>query len=202
MSGFTVINDIALELRSRIFNAMNSAVGVSLGFTDEVSNIVLDPPKETPDSGTRIYLYLYHVGINNALRNQRMLPEPERDDELRLPPLPLELRFIATPAIDEENNQLILGRLLQFVYDNPRIDSLGGEAVGDSFGGGSRELRLTPDLLNVEQLSQLWNAFNQPFRLSLAFQVDVVAVDSARMPKVAPRVVEAFTVAGPKERSE
>jgi len=202
MSSFTIINDISLEIRRRIYEAMNSAVGVSLGFTDESSNILLELPKESPETGTRLYLYLYHIGINNALRNQRLLPVRERDDELRLPPLPLELRYIATPVIDEENNRLIIGRLLQFAYDNPSIDSLDGSPLGDSFGGACKTLRVTPDLLNVEQLSQLWNAFNQPYRLSLTFRVDVVAVDSARIPVVAPRVSGAFSLAGVKERAE
>lgn len=202
MSSFTIINDVSTELRHRIFNAMNSAAGVTLGFSDELSNIVLDPPSDSADTGTRLSLYLYHVGIDNTLRNQRLLPQPGRDDELRLPPLPLQLRYLATPVDDEETNQLIIGRLLQFIYDYPAIEAVGGTPLGNSFGGASRELRLTPDLLNVEQLSQLWNAFNQPYRLSLAFQVDVVAIDSDRSPKVAPRVVDVLALAGIKERTE
>lgn len=202
MSAFTIINDVSLELRRRIFDAMNAATGVSLGFTNETSNIVFSAPQETPPAGARLSVYLYHVDINNALRNQRLLAQPGQPDAQRLPPLPLELRYLATPLDDEETNHLILGRLLQFVYDNPAIDSIGGAPLGDSFGGGSSELRLTPDLMNVEQLSQLWNAFSAPFRLSLAFQVDVVAVDSARMPQIAPRVVDVLAVAGSKGRDE
>lgn len=201
MSAHTIINDVSLELRSRIFAAMNSAVGVTLGFTDEATNIVLEPPHETPDNNTRLSLYLYHIGINNTQRNQQKLAQPGRDDEFRSPPLPLELKYLATPVDDEESNQLVMGRLLQFVYDNPRIDSLADQPLGNSFGGGSRTLRVVPDLLNVEQLSQLWNAFNQPYRLSLAFQVDVVVIDSAKAPDIAPRVTDLLAVAGTKERS-
>jgi len=200
VSSFTIINDITVELRHRIFTAMQTALGVDLGFTDESVNIALAPPEDVADTSTRLSLYLYHVGINNSMRNQNMLPQTARDDELRLPPLPLELRYLVTPTDDEEVSQLILGRLLQFIYDNPSLDTIGEVPLGNSFGGASRELRLTPDLLNVEQLSQLWNAFSQPFRLSLAFQVDVVAIDSARSPVIAPRVVDVLSVAGIKER--
>lgn len=200
MSAFTIINDITAEIRRRVFESLNTAPGVTLNFTDETTNIVLTPPQETPEAGARLSLYLYHVGINNALRNQRKLPQPGRNDELRLPPLPLELRYLATPMEDEENNQYIIGRLLQFIYDQPHITTINDAPIGDSFGGGSRTLRITPDLMSVEQLSQLWNAFSQPFRLSIAFQVDVVAVDSARAPTIAPRVVDVLPVAGRKER--
>lgn len=201
VSAFTVINDITNELRHRIYGAMTSAQGVTLGFANEVSNIILSPPQETNEAGAMLSLYLYHVGINNSLRNQRMLPQPGNSEEQRLPPLPIELRYICTPIDDEETNQLMIGRLLQFVYDAPSISTLNNVPLGDSLGGASSELRLTPDLMNVEQLSQLWNAFSQPFRLSLAFQVDVVAIDSARVPSLAPRVTEMFTATGIKERS-
>ncbi|MFT7506538.1 MAG: hypothetical protein ACI8ZZ_002367 [Gammaproteobacteria bacterium] len=201
MSAYTVINDVSLELRRRIFAAMNSAVGVTLGFTDESTNIVLDPPHDTPDNATRMSLYLYHIGINNVQRNQRLLAQPGRDDEQRLAPLPLVLKYLATPVDDEESNQMVMGRLLQFIYDNPKLDSLDNQPLGDSFGGASRFLRVVPDLLNVEQLTQLWNAFNQPYRLSLAFQVDVVSIDSAIAPVVAPRVEDLIAMAGSKERS-
>lgn len=201
MSSFTILNEVTLELRRRVFNAMQTALGVDLGFTDELVNIVLGAPQESPDTGARLSLYLYHVGINNSMRNQNMLAQPGRDDELRAPPLPLELRYLATPTDDEETGQLILGRMLQFVYDNPSLNTIDNNPLGNSFGGASRELRLIPDLLNVEQLSQLWNAFSQPFRLSMAFQVDVVAIDSQRSPIVAPRVVEVLAVSGIKERS-
>lgn len=201
MSAFTIINDVTSELRHRLFQSLNSAPGVTLNFTDETTNIVLTPPQESPDVGARLSLYLYHVGVNGSLRNQRKLPQPGHTDELRLPPLPLELHYLATPMDDEENNQYIIGRLLQFIYDEPSLAVLNNQPIGDSFGGGSRTLRITPDLMNVEQLSQLWNAFNQPFRLSIAFQVDVVAVDSAKVPMLAPRVVDVLSVAGSRERN-
>lgn len=201
MSAFTIINDVTLEIRRRVFESLNSAQGVTLNFSNETTNVVFTPPQEAPENGARLSLYLYHIGVNGSLRNQRMLSQPGRPDEQRLPPLPLELHYLATPMDDEENNHLIIGRLLQFIYDQPIITSLNDEPIGDSFGGGSSRLRITPDLMTIEQLSQLWNAFNQPFRLSIAFQVDVVSVDSARAPLVAPRVVDALTVTGSKERT-
>ncbi|WP_350282048.1 Pvc16 family protein [Nitrosomonas sp.] len=200
MSTFTIINDVSLEIRRRIFASLNSAPGVTLNFSNEASNIVFSAPQETPENGARLSLYLYHISVNGPMRNQRLLPHPGHTDELTLPPLPLELRYIATPMDEEENNQLIIGRLLQFIYDQSVIDTIDDQPLGNGLGGGSSTLRVTPDLMNVEQLSQLWNAFNQSFRLSVAFQVDVVAVDSARAPVVVPRVVDALVVSGVRER--
>ncbi len=201
MSEFTIINDVSLEMRRRIFAAMNSASGVTLDFTDELSNIVLAPPQDTFGSGTLLSLYLYHVEINHSTRNQQMLSQRGSADSLRLPPLPLKLHYLATPVDDsEETNQLIIGRLLQLVYDNPSIGTIDNTPLGNSFGGAANHLRIIPDPLTVEQLSQLWNAFSQPLRLSMSFQVDVVAIDSSLAPKLAPRVVDVLSVSGVKER--
>lgn len=202
VSEFTIINDITKEIRSRIFSAMTTSPGVTLGFTSESTDILIEPPTDAGETGM-LSMYLYHVGINNSLRNQNMLANIARADEQRLPPLPIELHYICTPIDSEEDtNQLVLGRLLQFVYDAPTIREINSAPLGNSFGGASSELRITPDLLNVEQLSQLWNAFGSPYRLSLAFKVDVVAIDSAKTPTLAPRVTEVFSVSGQKRRAE
>lgn len=200
MSAFTIIRDVTLEIRRRVFESLNSAQDVTLNFTNETTNIVFTPPQEIPQNGARLSLYLYHIGVNGSLRNQRLLPQSGRLDEQCLPPLPLELHYLATPMDDEENNQLIIGRLLQFIYDQPIITTLNNEPLGESFGGGSSRLRITPELMNVDQLSQLWNAFNQPFRLSIAFQVDV-AVDSVPPPLITSGAINALSVTGSKERA-
>ena len=204
MSGYTIIRDISVELRRRIFDSLRSSPvdAFDLTFTDEVTNIVLDSPSDEPGNNVKATLYLYHVDVNKALRNQRMLPQPGQSDELRLPPMPLQLRYLFTPVDDDEaTNHLIAGRVLQYFYDNPKVATLAGETLGDSFGGGSKELRIKPELLTMEQLSQIWNAFNQAYRLSLIFLVEVVALDSAKSPVRAPRVVDSSTVVGIKERS-
>jgi hypothetical protein len=201
MSSYSIIQDITLELRERIFESLQSAPGVDLGLTDAETNIHLESPSEKPGNNVRAALYLYHVDINKGLRNQPLLPQPGQPDEQRLPPLPLQLRYLFTPVDDDEpTNHLISGRVLQYFYDNPDLSTIDGAALGDSFGGGSRELRIKPELLSMEQLSQIWNAFNQSYRLSLVFVVEVVALDSARSPIRAPRVLDSNTVVGIKER--
>lgn len=200
MSSMAIIHDLTIELRNRIFAAMNSASGLSLDFTDMVNNIVLSPPTDEAESNTRMSLYLYHIGINNSLRNQAKLASPNNTDSLLNNPLPIELKYLVTPLSDEPNNQLMMGRLLQYIYDFPRIDSIDQQALGNSFGGASGYVRITPSLMTVEQLAQLWNAFKQPYRLALAFTVDIVAIDSAKAAEINPRVAELIASAGHKGR--
>lgn len=195
MSHFSIINSVSLELRRRIFGAMSTAPGVTLGFTNESANIVFDPPQDNFNNNARLALYLYHVDVNKVARNQAKQPVPGTNDQLRLPPLPLELLYIAIPLDDEDNNQLIMGRLLQFIYDNPHIEDVNASPIDDGAGGRVPYFRITPYLLNVDQLTQLWNAFSQPLRLSATFRVDVVYVESAQVLPPSPRVEELLAVA-------
>ena len=201
MSSFTILNDISIEIRRRLFEALRDAPGADLGFTNESSNISLSPPNNTLDNTVQLSLYLYHLEISATMRNQRTLPQPGSDNEQRLPPLPLELYYLATPIDDEEKNQLIAGRLMQTIYDNPSFSDLNNVPLDNSFGGGSGKVRITPNLLNVEQMSQLWNSLNQPYRLAIGLKVEVISIDSANMPTQIPRVKEVFTLAGGKERN-
>ena len=198
MSNFSIVSDITKALRGHLFNALANAPGVSMDFTDMSTDISLSPPQSSATDGTaKLSLYLYHLDVNNAKRNQLKLSASA--DELRLPPLPLELMYLVTPLNNEDDsNQIVIGRVLQFIYDNPIFKDLDGIPIGSSFGGGSPEIRITPYLLSVEQLTQLWNAFDQPFRLSLAFKVDVVSLDSAQVPELAPRVTDIQGLAGIK----
>lgn len=201
MSSYTIIHDISLELRARIFESIQNAPGVDLSLSDAATNILLDPPEDAPGNKVLASFYLYHIDINKNLRNQHLLSQPGQPDEQRLPPMSLQLRYLLTPLDDNEStNQLIAGRVLQYFYDYPNLSTIEGEALGNSFGGGSQELRIKPELLSMEQLSQIWNAFNQPYRLCLAFLVEVVALDSVRSPMRAPRVVESDNVIGIKKR--
>jgi hypothetical protein len=52
------------------------------------------------------------------------------------------------------------------------------------------EVRLTLNPLNLEEMTRIWNAFNQPYRLSVCYQVQVVSIDSIRLPVEEPPVKE------------
>ena len=90
--------------------------------------------------------------------------------------------------------------MLQHFHDHPSFRALDGTPIGDSHGGGSAEIRIRTEMLSIEQLAQIWNAFNEPLRLSLVLLAEVIAIDSGEMPTRAPRVLDVYGVAGQKER--
>jgi hypothetical protein len=196
MSSFSIVQDASLELRRRIFDALVSTPDTDFHLT-ELERIRIAPPRDDLPQNTLAALFLYHIDIDRHLRNQRHLPDRNDPSILRKPPLPLQLRYLFT-AVDanETLNHLVLGRVLQTFQDQPFVSSVDGVPLDDSFGGAAPALRVKPDMLTVEQLSQLWNALSAPFRLSIAFLVDIAAIDSGEPPLRAPRVEELLTGTG------
>jgi hypothetical protein len=203
MSDFNVIHNVSLELRSQIFAALDTTPMADFGLTGGIESITLQAPLESLADSIRASLFLYHVDIDKHLRNQRPLPDRARDDQSFKPPLPLQLRYLFTPlATAEEDGHALLGRVMQHFHDAPVMTTLGGTALDDSRGGATAALRIKPDMLSLEQLAQLWNALSSPFRLSVAFMVETIAVDSGLPARSAPRVDEFVRATGLMKREE
>ncbi len=199
MAGFGVIRDISRELRGQVFAALEATPDVDFALDGVLARLSLQPPADGLDASVIASLYLYHVEVDKHLRNQRRLPDRTAEDLFRNPPLPLQLRYLFTPVSeDEETNQLLLGRIIQHFHDYPTVALLEGTPLGDSHGGASPALRVRPDLLTLEQLSQIWNAFSRPYRVAVSLLVEVVAIDSGLPPVRGTRVVEMASATGKK----
>lgn len=159
----------------------------------------MEPPGDAFPAEAKISLYLYHLDIDKHLRNQKPLADRSVTGVFRAPPVPLQLRYLLTPLSgDEGNNHLIAGRVIQHFNDFQNFDQVSDPRVpiGDSFGGASSNLRVRYDMLSMEQLSQIWNAFSAPYRLSISLLVETVAIDSGKVPIVMPRAEEVVPIIG------
>lgn len=197
MASFDILQDVSTELRRQIFDALEATPDTDFGLQGSIERITLQSPGDQIPSNVVASLYLYHLEIDPNLRNQPYLPDRASDDRFRRPPLPLQLRYLFTPVDSDEGlNQLLLGRVLQHFHDFPNFGEVAGTPIGDAFGGASPEVRVKPDLLSLEQLSQMWNAFSQPYRIALSLLVEVVALDSGQPPLRRGRVGEVLTATG------
>lgn len=197
MASFALLQDVSTELRRQIFDALEVTPDTDFGLQGSIERITLQSPGGQIPSDAVASLYLYHIEIDPNLRNQPYLPDRAGAELFRRPPLPLQLRYLFTPVHGDEGlNQLVLGRVLQHFHDFPSFGEAAGTPIGDAFGGASPEVRVKPDLLSLEQLSQMWNAFSQPYRVALSLLVEVVALDSGQPPRRRSRVGELLTVTG------
>ena len=195
MSSHSIIQDISRELRRRIHQALADTPDTDFGLSTPEQDISLSPPAPPSNTPPLLSVYLYHIEPDANLRNQPKLSSGP--NALRFPPLALQLHYMITALNeDEDRNHLVLGRVLQHFHDEPFLGQIGNAPLGDSFGGASPEVRVTLENLTLEELSRVWTALQSGYQLSVAYRVQVVAVDSA-LPEVdARRVQEIDTAVG------
>ncbi len=94
----------------------------------------------------------------------------------RFPPLSLNLFYLVTPfAATGEADQLLLGKTMQVMYDNAIV------VLRDAEAEVAEELRITLSRLSLEELTRIWEALREPYRLSVCYQVKVTRIDSTRL---------------------
>lgn len=197
MAIFTIIGDVSDELRRQLAQSLSNSTELDFNINPATS-IVLDPPDDQDgNNGALASLYLFHVAPSPHCRNQRPLPDPVDPSRFLRPPLPLQLRYLLTPlGSDQATNHALLGRAIQHFHDNPFFETVSGTLIGDSFGGAPEEVRVSIEPLSLEQLAQIWSAFNSPFRLSIGFHVELVAIDSGLPAERIPRTEETVVITG------
>ncbi|MBI5958676.1 MAG: DUF4255 domain-containing protein [Chloroflexi bacterium] len=200
MSHYSIIHDVTLELRRQIFAGLQATPDVDFQINNMNQDIVLDPPPDAATGSPMLSIFLYHIEPDQHLRNQPYLtPSPE---SLRYPPFPLQLHYLITPLDSEqEQNQLLLGRIIQLFHDNPLLTSINGVPLDNSFGGSSAEIRIMMETLSLEELSRIWYALNSVYQLSITYIVRVVTIDSLRPESAAHRITELQAVVGSKGKT-
>lgn len=154
------------------------------GFSE--GEIILKSPIEADQTG-KVSLFLYQVQENSQLRNQEA--EAIRENELRFPPLTLDLFYLVTPLAQEPETALgHLEAIMLAFYDQPVLKP--PLLAPTLLEAGNEAVRIIPQPFSLEDINRLWGTFaNKPYRLSVAYLVTPVQVPSARIIPVT-RVVE------------
>lgn len=187
MSQFSILREATLALRSILFSALSETQDVLFTFTTIGTDIILSPPGAAIPSTAKLSLYLYHLEPDPQMRNQPRLAQGTSG--LLRAPQAMRAYFLITPLLQEEDqNHLMLGRILQVLHDQPFVSDLASGPLGTSFGGGSPELRLSLEQMRLEDISRIWSALGSDYRLSLAYMMRSIIIDSAVAPEDAARV--------------
>ncbi|NJN18736.1 MAG: DUF4255 domain-containing protein [Oscillochloris sp.] len=191
MSDYRVLQEVGLYLRNLLFEYLRTNDALTTRFTSE-NNISLDSPANLADVGrpgvasALLSLYLYQVTPNNHVNNTGYLPAV--GGQQFFPPISLNLSFLLTPLNSSPEDSLItLGHAMQILAAHSVIRA----GFFDSrLQPKTPEVKLAINPVTLEELTRIWNAFNQPYRLSVCYQVQYVAIDSIRQPKAGPPVIE------------
>jgi hypothetical protein len=190
MSESTAIGMVSESLRALL---LDDDVGMQLA--PEVP-VTLLAPDETGDS-RRINLYLYQVRENPALRNEDWRPRPGSPGQLAPPPLSVNLYYLLTayaPNDAEIGNaaaHALLGEAMRVLHENPHLP-VDPAIRSDGLADARERIRIMLHSVDLDELSNVWTTFNEPFRLSVLYEVSVVQLDMlpARDRAMPPRVRE------------
>lgn len=135
-------------------------------------------------------LYLYNVRESGNNRQTHMIARGT--NEIQFPPMVVDLSYLLTVqspaelssrALDEHR---ILGRAMQVFYDH---SILRGSMTVGTLAEQDEEVRIIMDPFKGESIMNMWNFSDTPYRLSVAYTVGPVHIDSTRI-KTTKRVSE------------
>jgi Pvc16 N-terminal domain len=153
--------------------------------------IVAAPPETVASAnGQILILYLYQVLESPFLRNvgpqavtQPPNPPGAQQVTVQRDPLALDLYYLLIPfSKDKDNNYLdtydILGAAMKSFHDHGTFSPGALGVDGLTPEEAQLEFRLSPNPLSTSDLLRLWEAVNEPYRLSVAYVVRTVLIDS------------------------
>jgi hypothetical protein len=183
MSNQLAIAAVTATLRSLLMRG----VGIQ-----EVTARPLDNARRSA-TGNQLNLFLYQVLPDAAFRNQDM-PRRTKPGETGYPPLPLMLYYLLTAYSDDEddtNAHRLLGEAMGVFHDHPLLGAAEirgatspiAELVASNLHEQIERVRITLQPLTFEDMSKLWTTFQTHYRVSAAYQVSVVLIESTRPPR-------------------
>jgi len=182
MSRHQVISEVSNTLRTVLWHAFETGNTNGVSLSSEVGSreaIRLSNPTEVIREHTgKFSLWLYNLWENEFLRN---IGEPSPQP----PPLTLTLRFMLTAITNDTNmDQILLGRAMEAFHSRPTIMVPAGK---DTDGTPiSEEISLKLMRLTLEDMSRIWDALSEPYRLSVCYEVRGVCVHAGNEPAAEP----------------
>jgi Pvc16 N-terminal domain len=167
-----------------IVNLLGSWISRDPELTD--ARVTASPPDKARDglAGSQLNVFLYQATIDGAMRN---MPDPRqvRPNETGYPPLPLDLHYLLTAYGRENRDDLghrVLGRAMILLHDHPVLGAseIRAALADNDLWQQVERIRITPQPLSLDEMSKLWTTFQTQYRISVAYQVGVVLVDSSR----------------------
>jgi hypothetical protein len=111
------------------------------------------------------------------------LPQQTKPNEQGRPPLALVLHYLVTAYGSGDDDQMghrLLGRSMSVLHDHAMLGptEIRAALAGNDLADQIDRVRIVPLALSVEEISKLWTVFQAPYRISAAYQISVVLIDS------------------------
>lgn len=185
MSNALAIAAVTATLRTILFDALNNDPDMPPN-----PDVTVQPPDKAHED-QRIHfinLFLYQVLPNAAWRNMD-IPQRVKAGETGMPPLALNLYYMLTAYSQDDNvdppatstlSHRLLGRAMSALYDNAVLfpEDIAQVLPRSELQNQIERVRITLQPLSVEEIFRLWSGFQTQYRVSVAYEVSVVLIDS------------------------
>lgn len=196
MSDALAIAAVTSMLRNMLFVELNHDVAGT--------RVTTRPPDRARNgnSGKQVNLFLYNTILSPAWRNMD-IPWRVRQGETGQTPLPLNLYYLLTVYYGEQEDDIdtttdptrllgshrLLGRAMSILHDYAILDPEAIHALlppGDQLDhpfDSVEKIRITHQPLSLEEISKMWAGFQTQYRMSTAYEVSVVLIESSHPAK-------------------
>lgn len=135
-------------------------------------------------TANQLNAFLYQTNPNAAWRNGD-IPSQVMPGETKPPALALDLSYLIT-AYGREDDDIsahrLLGRAMGLLNDHALLgrNEIQAALMGNDLHEQVERVRISPRGLTVDEISKLWSAFQTEYRISAAYDVSVVLIESDR----------------------
>jgi uncharacterized protein DUF4255 len=135
-------------------------------------------------TSNQLNLFLYQTVLSAAWRNTD-IPQQVQRGERGFPALGLNLYYLMT-AYGRDNDDVfghrVLGRAMRLLHDHALLgpDEIKSALLNNDLWQQVERVRITPQPLTVDEMSKLWTIFQTQYRISAAYEMAVVLIESRR----------------------
>lgn len=148
------------------------------------TTVTTQPPAlaRNGNEANQLNLFLFSTAVDTAFSNSPM-PGQVKNGESGMPPLALVLRYMITAYgrnDDDVSGHRLMGRSMSALHDHPILGRSEIEAAlpDTDLHNQVERVRITPNMLSVDDMSKLWTSFQSEYRLSTGYEVSVVLIES------------------------
>jgi hypothetical protein len=186
-------NHLAVATVTAALKALATRALVEDGLAATVTHV---RPDALPAAGTTagVNVFLYRVSPNPALRNADLPTRDGAGAPTAKPFAALDMHYLFSFSGDDTAlwPQRAMGSVVRLMHSEPVLgrtlirDTVAGTAslTGGDLADAVELVRLSPEMLSLEDLSRLWSVFFQtPYRLSVAWLASAVLIEARESPR-------------------
>lgn len=170
MSASTAIGMVSESLRDLLEDEMQILPSVNV--------TVLAPDENGPNR--RVNLFLYKIEENAYLKNKDWEVSPTNSNQITPPPLSINLHYLLTAFAqnDQQNGNAtahaIIGEAMRVLNENSFVPDTN---LAPGLINARERIKVILNNVDLDEMSKIWSTFNEPFRLSIPYEVSVVQLD-------------------------